>query len=180
MAARYEGATSVDLIDFQNKLLGKIKDRDASSEKIAEQWLGFVINKNKYVVNLLRVQEVITAPNAYLGLGDWVSKNVKGGLQHRDDVWAVYEGVACDTERSHETGFPWEYRIILLRPGEVDGNLAVGVDKVVGLMPNLSKQTSVKGGAWGVDFEVVVGEEKWKVWDPLVWKSEEAIRKLTA
>lgn len=171
--SKFESSSSIDLVQFQQKLLEKIADRDAIENYVSAQWLGFVVNDINYAVPLSRVKEVITAPDAYLGLGEWVSKNVKGGLQHRDDVWAVYEGVCCDKERTHLTGRPWEYRILLLKPLEVDGNLAVAVDKVVGLLPNwnLWKETKDKISKWGVEGFRVSGEnENWRIWNPLVWK----------
>lgn len=175
----YEAKTSINLVDFQNNLLGKIGTRNSIENYVASQWLGFVVSGVNYAVPLSNIKEVITAPEGYLNLGDWVSRNTKGGIQHRDEIWAVYEGVECNKESVHKTGKPWEYRILLIKPDYVDGNFAIAVDKIHGLLPDgfFQENEPSLNSEWGVDGHIKIGSaEKWKAWNPQKWTELDEVK----
>jgi chemotaxis signal transduction protein len=176
-------AQTANLVEFQEKLLSKIADRATQANQAHLQWLGFVVDEVSYLVPLNRIKEVLAPPEKYLALGAWVHEGVRGGLQHRDEIWTVFRGVQCMMERGHSKGDAWDFRLLLLRQNEVEGNMAVAVDRVVGLVSH-ERWEHLQTKPWSFG---VVGKVKnpsdgtvWNLWDPLVWKDTPEISNIAS
>lgn len=173
--------TSANLVEFQENLLSKIADRAVQANQASLKWLGFVVDGKSYLVPLNRIKEVLTPPEKYLNFGDWVHEGVKGGLQHRDEIWTVFQGVQCFSEQGHTKGEGWDFRLLLLRQNEMGGNIAVAVDRVIGLVsPEGLESLPREENEFGILYQAQNPNDGmvWSIWDPMLWKNAPGIAKV--
>lgn len=168
---------SLDLVEFQKKISKKIESCSKRDKNTGIKWLGFRIEENYYAVNLSRVKEVLSAPERYINLGGWFHKGILGGMQHRDEVWVVFNGVKCLVERGHKNAQDIDFRLLLLRQNEMNGNLSIAVDKIFGLMEleGLEKSSATTQNRdkdeFGVEDALISSHNNtWRIWDPLIWR----------
>lgn len=171
-----------ELEEYQTRLSEKIEKARGDKSSVADRWLGFAIQDKYYATPITLVQEIMMKPEKYINLGGWVSRSIKGAINFRDDLWAVYNGVVANEETPHVDGVSWEHHILILNTSIIDGNIGIAVDKVFGAVPiQASEKNLLEECSFGIialqEYELASGEQiTWHLWDPMLWLSEPAIK----
>jgi hypothetical protein len=169
-------ATKQDLVLFQERLLKKL---DSPDHKVNQEdaWVGFESFGQKYAVQLKYIQEVVAAQSKYMHFGDWIRQDVLGGLQHRSELWVIFNGLEKDQRIDKINADLWEQRLLLVKQSIASGNVGLAVGKVLGSLPFFNEWEAGVVNIDGEEFSIRKDATQviWKIWEVEKWLSKDAV-----